>query len=146
MINMIIEVKPIDNLLRQSRLKNRDDIAILFVTLRPNYYDFGATKFLQLTVKDSHGEDVSYEMYLELSDFLDYCKYSERNGKEFTIYVCCDAGLSRSPAFAKFVCKYLIKDKRADEIEEKFMFLNHEIYNQLVNLFVESVDRLDEGW
>lgn len=132
---MNIEVKPIDSLLKQSGLKNRDDVAILFVTLRQNYYDFGTTKFLQLRVKDSHGEDIDYEMYLKLADFLDYCKYSDYDEKESTTYICCDAGLSRSPAFAKFACKYLLKDKRAEDIEGKFRFLNHKIYQRLVDLF-----------
>jgi protein-tyrosine phosphatase len=124
---MKIEIKSIDELLQIPHLKSSFAKAIIFVTVRPNYYDFGCTQFVKLNILDMDGSDIQDWQVDNLRQFL----YNVRDVE--IIYICCDAGLSRSPAIAAFVAHYFVEIKRAMEIREKYKFLNEEVYYKFLN-------------
>lgn len=99
--------------------------AILFITTKPNYYDFGHTTFLKLDIIDSDEIVISYQKKHKFIGFVLDCFSKE------DIYVCCDAGISRSSAFAYVLAKKLGKHDIAKDIERTFGFMNMNIRKQL---------------
>jgi len=121
-----IKIVPIQNLLRIPYLKNSFKHAIIFVTTNPMYYDFGYTQFWQMNTADTNTPIVSDQSMKELKQII-------QTGQDYdTIYVCCDAGLSRSPAVARFIAVKLHEYKQAEEIEKKYRFLNQALYKKLM--------------
>ena len=51
---MKIKIMSIQDLLRIPHLKSSFKHAIIFVTMNPNYYDFGCTKFIHLYIADTN--------------------------------------------------------------------------------------------
>jgi predicted protein tyrosine phosphatase len=102
-----IEIMPIDSLLRVNHLYSTLSNSIIFLSTRPNYYNFGCTPFLHLQIPDTTfledpSAGITDEQISDLLVFLD----TELVGIN-TLYVCCDAGLSRSPAVALFISNYI---------------------------------------
>lgn len=98
---------------------------IIFVSKRPNYYNFGTTPFYTFRVPDVDNYDDMPEYFISaFKDFLD------RNICEnHTVYVCCDAGISRSPAVAKFILYYFgINESWIDNL---FANYNKALYKKL---------------
>jgi predicted protein tyrosine phosphatase len=122
-----IKIMSIQDLLHLHALKNSLKIAIVFVTTKPNYYDFGWTKFLQVNIADTDAPTITNCDLARLSYFV------KKESKEFEIvYVCCDAGLSRSPAVAYFIATKIGELKQAREISDKYHFLNTGLYRKLM--------------
>lgn len=121
-----IEIMPIEQLLRMSGLYNRDKTIIIFITTKPDYYSFGDTTFVQLNIADTNAPAISRE------DFNILGFVARMKGLYDTIFVCCDAGLSRSPAVAHFLAIKLQEFDRAREIEKKYRFLNNALYEKLM--------------
>ena len=121
-----VKIIPIENLLRLHALKNSLRIAILFVTTKPNYYNFGSTLFYQLNIADTDAPVIKEQDMRKLKDVLHAANLFE------TIYVCCDAGLSRSPAVACFLAAKLKKFEQVVEIMIKYRFLNQALYEKLM--------------
>lgn len=123
---MEIKIMPIDRLLQMQGLHDTHETAILFITLRPNYYDFGYwTPFFILDIAD-------IETPILNGTHLKTIKYILEHHTEIDIlYVCCDAGISRSPAIAYFIAKKLGYIERAKEIEQKYRFKNERLIDKL---------------
>jgi predicted protein tyrosine phosphatase len=120
---MKIEIMPIQDLLRIPFLRNNLGTAIVFVTENPDYYDFGLTQFTLLNVPDS---DIFNDNEIEqFKDILEDIEVYE------TIYVCCDAGISRSPAVALYIAEYFGEKEQAEEIKSKYIHLNKDLYERL---------------
>ena len=129
---MKIKIMSIQDLLRIPYLKSSYEHAIIFVTTNPNYYDFGCTRFLHLYIADTNAPVISD------CDFQQLYYFANVESKTFeTIYVCCDAGLSRSPAVALFIlyiqCMNSTLDEtfKLNEILEKYQFLNKHLFDKL---------------
>lgn len=122
-----IHVISISNLLHIPWLSNSSEKAILFITTKPNYYNFGHTTFLKLDLVDSDEMVLPYGTYHKFLGFVLDCFYKNE------IYVCCDAGLSRSPAFAYVLAIKLGKKEIARDILQTFKFMNMSIKTQLIN-------------
>jgi len=123
-----IKIMSIQNLLRIPYLKNSLKHAIIFVTTNPMYYDFGYTQFRQMNIADTNTPIVSDQSMKELKQIIQTSQNYD------TIYVCCDAGLSRSPAVAHFLAVKLHEFEQAKEIEKKYRFLNQALYNKLMGV------------
>lgn len=121
-----IYVFSINRLLHIPNLKNSFEKAILFISTKPNYYDFGHTTFLKLDLVDSDEIEIPFGMKHKFLGFVLDC-FSKKE-----VYICCDAGLSRSPAFAYVLAKKLGKHKLAKEIKDTFQFMNVSIRKQLL--------------
>ena len=122
-----IEVMPIEQLLRIPNLYNRDYTTIIFITTNPGYYDFGGTLFIQLNIADTDAPVISKQDIIRLRNSISWMKHD-------TIYVCCDAGLSRSPAVARFLAVKLGEFHQAEEIIKKYRFLNITLYYKLMDV------------
>ena len=123
-----IKIMPIQDLLHLHALKDSSDHIIVFVTTKPNYYDFGYTRFYHLNIADT---DTPIIKKADIRKIQDICNC----GKYYKIYICCDAGLSRSPAVAHFLAVKLREYKQAEEIEKKYRFLNEALYNKLMEIY-----------
>ena len=125
---MNVKVRPIDQLLQVKHLMHSSSKAIVFISKRPNYYNFGLTPFFMIRIPDV--DDYS-DMPTLIVDKLLY--WLDNNAKSVeTIYVCCDAGISRSPAVAKFILEYFNKDSLW--INNHFYHYNKELYKRLKEL------------
>ena len=122
-----IKIMSIDQLLRIPDLDNYR-IGILLITTKPNYYNFGQAKTIYLDIADTYAPIIEYYHIARLHEFIYW-------GKSYnTIYVCCDAGLSRSPAVAMFLAQKIEEYKQAADISEKYRFLNQAIYSKLIEM------------
>jgi len=141
---MKIKIMSIQNLLRIPYLKSSFKHAIIFVTTNPNYYDFGCTRFLHLIIADTNSP------VIRDCDFQQIYYFAKKECSEFeTVYVCCDAGLSRSPAIALYIKHIQSINSTLDEtyhilfelndILEKYQFLNTYLFDKLKRL---SKDRM----
>jgi len=125
----------IQDLLRIPHLKSSFKHAIIFITTNPNYYDFGCTRFLHLNIADTDAPTIrDYE-------FQRLYYFAKTESKTFeTIYVCCDAGLSRSPAVALYIAyvqymnNTLHDSVNINDILEKYRFLNKSLFEKLKRL------------
>jgi len=122
-----IKVMSIQDLLRIPNLKNIS-CSIVFITTKPNYYDFGDTDFCLLNIADTNAPAISIQNYADMRRVLYYAKATK------IIYVCCDAGLSRSPAVAHFLAVKLHEFEQAKEIEKRYRFLNQALYKKLMEV------------
>jgi len=121
-----IVIMSIQNLLRIPYLKNSFKHAIIFVTTNPEYYDFGHTQFWQMNTADNDTPIVSDLSIWALKQII-------QTGQDYdTIYVCCDAGLSRSPAVAHFIAVHLHEFKQAAVMQKKYRFMNYELHLKLM--------------
>jgi len=120
-----IKVMSIQDLLHIPDLKNSTDYIIVFITTKPDYYNFGYTRFYHFNIADT---DMPVIKKVDIKKIQDICNC----GKYYKIYVCCDAGLSRSPAVAHFLAVKLHEFKQAEEIEKKYRFLNQALYKKLM--------------
>lgn len=123
---MKIHVMSISDLLNIPFLSNSYEKAILFISTKPNYYNFGHTKFLKLEIVDSTNIVISFGTKHEFLGFALDC-FSKKE-----IYVCCDGGISKSSAFAFALAKKLGKFEIANDIHNRFRFMNINIRNQLL--------------
>lgn len=130
----------IQDLLRIPHLKSSYKHAIIFITTNPEYYDFGCTRFIQLNIADTDTPNISD------CDFQKIYYFAKKECNQFeTVYVCCDAGLSRSPAVALYIAYMQYKNNTLDEsvkineILEKYQFLNTNLFDSLKIL---SKDRM----
>lgn len=122
-----IKIVPIPTMLKTPHLSSSLNHAILFITTHPNYYQFGCTPFKIIHIKDSDGTDITRCMVKNIVRWL-----SSLDGID-TLYVCCDAGLCRSPAMAKFICDVLNRPDESRYISENYPFLNTNVYQSLYN-------------
>ena len=120
-----IKIMAIQDLLHLHALKNSSDCMIVFITTKPNYYNFGYTRFYHLSIADT---DAPIIKKVDVKKIQDICNC----GKYYKIYVCCDAGLSRSPAVAHFIAVKIGEFCQAEAIEERYRFLNQALYNKLM--------------
>ena len=125
-----IEIMSIQDLLHMPKLKDLYGVIIIFVTTKSNYYNFGHTLFYYLDIADTKAPVITRQTIITLKKILE-CKL-EINTYYDTIYVCCDAGLSRSPAVAFFLATKLGDHKRALEIDDKYRFLNVALFKKLM--------------
>ncbi|MCK4328468.1 dual specificity protein phosphatase family protein [candidate division WOR-3 bacterium] len=99
--------------------------AILFITTRPNYYNFGYGNFNILNIADTDAPIVSKYHKMVIDSLIS-------NADEYeTIYVCCDAGLSRSPAVALYMARKLNLTLLAEYIDSIYRFYNRALLREL---------------
>lgn len=121
-----IKVMLIQDLLHIPYLKNSYHDIIIFITTKPNYYDFGHTEFFQMNIADDDKPIVS-----EIA--TEWLKHIIRIGQNYdNIFVCCDAGLSRSPAIALYLAYKLGEKEQFKFIEHNYRFLNYALVNELL--------------
>lgn len=122
-----IKVLGIPSLLQIPNLKSTFSNLIIFVTTRPNYYNFGSASFFQMNIADVDNPVVNKKDISNLQFIIEHCPYD-------TIYVCCDAGLSRSPAVAYFIAVKLGYTEQAKKIKDKYRFMNIPLYTKLMKM------------
>ena len=122
---MEIEIKPIDKLLQVKGLMNTFRSATIFISTRPNYYNFGYGWFDILNIADTDAPIVSKYHRMVIDSLIS-------NANEYeTIYICCDAGLSRSPAVALYMARKLNLTHSVENIEKKYRFYNKALLHKL---------------
>lgn len=120
-----IKVMSIQELLCIKHLRSSYKTAIVFITHKSCYYDFGTTWFTHLDIKDEDKPHVEDYQVKRLDSLIQL-------GVRFdTIYVCCDAGLRRSPAVALYIAFHLHDSELMREIEESHKFMWFELYEEL---------------
>ena len=126
---MKIKIMSIQDLLRIPDLKHSFKIAIIVITTNKNYYDFGYTRFLHLNIPDTDAPVITNYDFERLSYFVkrDYSLFE-------TVYVCCDAGLSRSPATALYIAMKIHDSGMVADIKAKYRFLNESLFEKLMRL------------
>lgn len=125
---MQYRIMSINDLLFKLNLRNSYNQAIIFVTTKPNYYDFGLTPFLKLEFADDDKNVVTRDIIRELDRFIKSAKNASM------LYVCCDAGLSRSPAVAAYIQWRLGQIDSFHHIEYEYKFLNKNILVKLIQM------------
>lgn len=130
---MKIKIMSIQDLLRIPHLKSSFKHAIIFITTNPNYFDFGCTKFIHLTIADTDAPTIRD------CDFQQIYYFAKNECTNFeTVYICCDAGLSRSPAVALYIAHAQYKNNTLEfnptVILEKYQFLNGHLFDILKKL------------
>ena len=124
-----LKIMSIQDLLRIPNLKSSFKHPIIFVPTNPNYFDFGFTRFLQLNIADTDAPIITNYVLERVSYF------AKRECKSFeTVYVCCDAGLSRSPAVALFLAYKLHDTVTACNIVKQYKFMNEELFKKLMEM------------
>lgn len=118
----------IDRLLQSCWLQNSFHEAILFISTRPDYYNFGGTQFFILPIEDTDNPKITAYQKSELQHILDDSNVIE------TLYVCCDAGISRSPAVALFIAYKLNLTEQIKKIEATYMHFNERLFKKLKGL------------
>ena len=127
---MEIKIMSIADLLHVEHLKNSYRSAILFISTKPNYYDFGSTLFYMLDIPDIDTPVIKGIQLRLIKHILDCATEID------TLYVCCDAGLSRSPAMGYFIAKQIGDDEQAKTINQKYGFLNIHLLRKLKEVSV----------
>jgi len=122
---MEIKIMSISDLLNISYLKNSYRVAIMFISEKPDYYDFGFTWYYKANIADTDTPIISkwtrrmLEHIIENADDIDI------------LYICCDAGISRSPAIGYFIAHKINEIDQATNIKEKYPYLNWYLVRKL---------------
>lgn len=124
-VNRQYKVMSIQDLLHIEHLAGSLSIGIIFITTKPNYYNFSCTPFYIFNTADTDTPIFSKNKVSLFNKFLEVYRNIE------TWYICCDAGLSRSPAVAAYVAEYYNDFITAAEITLNHRFINIAIYNKL---------------
>jgi hypothetical protein len=121
-----IKVMSIQDLLHIRNLRSSYRNIIIFVTTKPNYYNFGCSTFYYLKLADTDTPVITETITRQLKTII-------KTGSSYdTIYVCCDAGLSRSPAVALFLAQRLGEHHQAQLINDRYRFINLALYRKLM--------------
>ena len=123
-----VKVMSIADLLWLKHLRNSTSHAIVFITTKPNYYDFGSTLYYKFTIADTDAPIVGTTDMQRIHFLCRHCEDLD------TIYVCCDAGLSRSPAIAHYIAVQIGEFSQAEEMETKYRFMNKRLYEKLLGV------------
>lgn len=118
-------------------LKDNNEVVLIFITCRTDYdynlASFGSTPFLDLFIADTNAPIIGINNIASLKFITKYIK----NNNIQNIYICCDAGLSRSPAVAAFLAFYLKDGPQYMKLrDEKFYpHLNLSLLQELFRCF-----------
>lgn len=132
---MKIKIMSIQDLLHIPNLKNCFNIMVVFITTKTNYYDFGYTEFYLLNIADTNAPLIS-DLDLKRLHLI-----TRWNSHINTYYVCCDAGLSRSPAIALYIAHKRSMSSISEEILHKYKFLNEHLFYKLVECQNDIITR-----
>ena len=101
----------------------------IFITTNEYDYDFDA---VVLDFNDvSIGEEGFIEdRHVDILKSIDFYKYDGW-------FIGCDAGLSRSPAVASAICRYMKLDKESDNLNDKYRFMNIGVYEFIISKLME---------
>jgi len=108
---------------------DKEEVGILFITIKPNYYHFENASYIYLPIADN---DIPKASQATLNKIYYWTKNRQFTLKYFDkLYVCCDAGLRRSPAIALYIAFKLRDKKQMEYIESHYRFLWFELYKYL---------------
>lgn len=102
---------------------------VIFITTEVDSYDFDFPVLL-LDFKDvSRGEEGFIEArHLQKLLKVPYEKFEK-------IYVCCDGGISRSPAVGTAILKILGKDFEANRNSYQYRYMNRDVYDEIIESY-----------
>lgn len=136
--NIKVIVMSYQDLLRCRSLYNNLSIHILITSEINDYFDFGHTHYTKLSILDTDNPKIRNGDVYRLQNFIGKLKDDIELGVSIkTIYVCCDAGIRRSPALALYICSRLGLDEQAKQIINKCRFLHQKLYDNLCKLNLE---------
>ena len=119
---------PIEKLLQKCWMQNSLREAVVFISTRPDYYNFGSTWFYILPIEDVDNPEITNYQQSKLQHILDNFDAIE------TLYVCCDVGISRSPAVALFFAQKLKLIEQIKKIEGTYSHYNKQLLKKLKGL------------
>jgi predicted protein tyrosine phosphatase len=90
-----------------------------------------------LSIQDVDNPKISISNKFRLHSWLNVLEGNLKSDNIKSIYVCCDAGLRRSPALALYTCSRLGLEKQAKEIINRHRFLHQKLYDNLCELGLE---------
>jgi len=103
-----------------------DKYLIIFITLRNDYkYDFNVVK-LDIGDVERFQQGFINDTHLDILSKIPYEKYDK-------IFVCCDAGMSRSPAIASAILYYLKQREDALDMMLRYKYMNIHLYDEVLN-------------
>jgi len=105
------------------------DIQVIIIT--KNEYDLGFSPLLTLDFddvmkSDKHGTFIQKKHIESIIEKLPEIK------KALLVYVCCDAGISRSPAVASALAHFLGDAKSYGNITYRYPFSNNDVFTELL--------------
>jgi len=111
--------------------KNDEYIQIIFITRKK--YDYPFVPLLNLDFDDVTKEycppgtkQVGKKHIKQIIEVLPKIKAAS------LVYVCCDAGISRSPAVAKALAHYLGEIESFTALSYKYPFANHDVFEYIL--------------
>jgi len=107
------------------------DIQIIVITRE--HYDYNFQPLLELNFHDVTKETLTNKMVIigkrHVNKIIEKLPEIE---KAFLVFVCCDAGLSRSPAVAKALAHYLQDIGSFTYLSYQYPYANHDVFETVL--------------
>jgi len=128
------QIKPIEDIIRDySALKKIYPLKMEVIVITRNKYDYSFTPLLELDFDDITSEYRSTETISINKEHIKKIKEKIPEIKAAdTVFVCCDAGLSRSPAVAKALSHYLHDIQSFNYLAYRYPFANKDVFETLL--------------
>lgn len=124
-------VLSIDDMIYQYPYIKEGNIRIIIIT--KNKYEYNFVPLLELRFDDITRNETNEKLSFISKEDIDKIKRRIPDIKEARIiYVCCDAGISRSPAIASALARYLEDFESYSELMWKYPYANKDIFQDLL--------------
>ena len=137
-----VSVFPINDFIHHSKtLLSLKDIKylVIFITddLTKYLYDF---KVVHLDFLDVFRDEEGFieNRHLRILNKIPFKKFNK-------IYVCCDGGISRSPAIASAIDKYLGNEEDYVIKISKYKYLNYDVHNEVLDILMKRLSKEKEN-
>jgi len=134
-----IQVKPIDDMIHAyPKIKNEHDVKIIVITRSD--YDYPFKPLLELDFDDLTKKDLD-EMdnesrkqftFIQQKHVDSIYKKLHEIKKADLVFVCCDAGISRSPAVASAIAHHIGDAESYANITWRYPFANNDVFHAVL--------------
>lgn len=124
-------VLSIDDMIYQYPHIKESNIRIIIIT--KNKYEYNFVPLLELRFDDITRDETNDKLsFISKEDIHEIKRRIPDIKKAHIIYVCCDAGISRSPAVASALARYLGDSESYSELMWKYPYANKDIFQDLL--------------
>jgi len=121
-----IIIKPIEDIIKYYDELTKDVFNSLVIFITTKDYDYKILNSIVLRFDDVSESEKGFVKPRHARELkrIDYSVYD-------LLLIGCDAGMSRSPAVAAVIYRYVRNDKKSEEIISTYHYLNKHVYNYL---------------
>ena len=109
---------------------NLDDVQIIVITT--NKYQYNFKPLLELDFDDITKQDSGKYKFISQQHIEKIIKKLPEIKKAYLLFICCDAGISRSPAVASALAHYLGDAEAYGNLTYRYPFANHDVFTELL--------------